>query len=146
MFEKILYPTDFSDAAHKVLDFIIQLKMAGTKEVILLHVVDDRDVYNMEQHTARWTDISRIRKLWEKEISEAMNSIAQKLTDAGLKVTPRVVHGTPFESILKVEDEEDVSITVIGSHGKSNITEMLLGSVSEKVIRKSKKPVIVIKR
>jgi len=47
---------------------------------------------------------------------------------------------------LSVEEEEDVSAIVIGSHGKSNIKEMLLGSVSEKVIRKSKKPVLLVKR
>jgi len=45
-----------------------------------------------------------------------------------------------------VEKEEDVSAIVLGSHGKSNIKEMLLGSVSEHVIRHCKKPVIVIKR
>jgi len=48
---------------------------------------------------------------------------------------------------LKEEEEEkDVSVVVLGSHGKSNIKEMLLGSESEKVIRKSKKPVLVVKR
>jgi len=48
---------------------------------------------------------------------------------------------------LKEEEEEkDVSVVVLGPHGKSNIKEMLLGSESEKVIRKSKKPVLVVKR
>jgi len=42
--------------------------------------------------------------------------------------------------------KEDISLIVIGSHGRSNLEEMLLGSVSEKVIRKCKKPVLVIKR
>jgi len=51
-----------------------------------------------------------------------------------------------LREILRVEEEEGVSIIVIGSHGKTNIKEMLLGSVSEKVIRKSKNPVLVIKR
>jgi len=45
-----------------------------------------------------------------------------------------------------VEDEEDVSAIVIGSHGKSNIKEMFLGSVSENAIRYCKKPVLVVKR
>jgi len=40
MFEKILYPTDFSDVSKKALDYIEQLKEAGTKEVIVLHVID----------------------------------------------------------------------------------------------------------
>jgi nucleotide-binding universal stress UspA family protein len=45
-----------------------------------------------------------------------------------------------------VEDEEDVSIIVIGSHGRSNIEEIFLGSVSENVMRKSKSPVLIVKR
>jgi len=44
MFEKILYPTDFSDASKKALDYIKQLKGAGTKEVVVLHVIDEREI------------------------------------------------------------------------------------------------------
>jgi len=47
---------------------------------------------------------------------------------------------------LKVEEEENPSVIIIGSHGMSNIEEILIGSVSEKVIRWCKKPVLVIKR
>jgi nucleotide-binding universal stress UspA family protein len=47
---------------------------------------------------------------------------------------------------VKVEEDEDVSVTIIGSHGISNIQEMFLGSVAEKVIRKAKRPVFVVKR
>jgi nucleotide-binding universal stress UspA family protein len=61
-------------------------------------------------------------------------------------VKVRIETGDPFTEILKVEEEENVSGMAIGSHGVSNIEEMFLGSVSEKVIRKAKKPVHVIKR
>lgn len=64
----------------------------------------------------------------------------------GIEVKISLIVGIPFSEILKVEEDEDVSAIIIGSHGKSNIKEMMLGSVSEKVIRKSKKPVIVIKK
>ena len=47
---------------------------------------------------------------------------------------------------MRVEEEEDISVIVIGSHGKSNLEEMFMGSVSEKVVRKCKGPVLVIKR
>jgi nucleotide-binding universal stress UspA family protein len=47
---------------------------------------------------------------------------------------------------LRVEEREGVSAIVIDSHGKTNLEEMLLGSVSEKAIRQSKKLVLVIKR
>jgi len=58
----------------------------------------------------------------------------------------RIETGVPLKEILKVEEEEKVSAIVIGSHGKTNIREMFLGSVSEKVIRKSKNPVLIVKR
>ena len=61
-------------------------------------------------------------------------------------VRVRIGIGSPFKEILKMEDEEDVSAIVIGSHGKSNIKEMFLGSVSENAIRYCKKPVLVVKR
>jgi nucleotide-binding universal stress UspA family protein len=68
------------------------------------------------------------------------------LRQSGLEVKVRIETGVPLKEILKVEEEEKVSAIVIGSHGKTNLEEMVLGSVSEKVIRKSKNPVLVIKR
>ena len=64
----------------------------------------------------------------------------------GYKTILRIEKGIPFKEILRVEKEEDVSLIVIGSHGTSNVKEMLLGSVSEKVVRKAEKPVLVVKR
>jgi nucleotide-binding universal stress UspA family protein len=75
-----------------------------------------------------------------------MDAIERELEKNGLTVKVRVERGIPFREILRVEEEEGVSAIVIGSHGKTNLEEMLLGSVSEKVIRKSKKPVLVVKR
>ena len=75
-----------------------------------------------------------------------MSKIAEKLSDAGIKTIIRIEKGIPFKEILRVEKEEDVSLIIIGSHGTSDVKEMLLGSVSEKVVRKAEKPVLVVKR
>ena len=56
------------------------------------------------------------------------------------------IKGPQLREILWVEAKEAVSVIVIGSHGKSNLQEMLLGSVSEKVARKCKKPILIVKR
>ena len=145
MFEKILYPTDFSQVARKSLSFIKQLKGAGTKEVIVLHVNDVRNINAWDWQTAT-ESLIKIKKELEKEITKEMNSIVAELSEAGLKVKVRVEEGVPLSEILRVEGEEDISVIVLGSHGRSNIAEMLLGSVSEKVIRKAKNPVLVVKR
>jgi nucleotide-binding universal stress UspA family protein len=144
MFEKILYPTDFSDVSKKALDYLAQLKGAGTKEIVVLHVIDERgmDAISRYGSGSAETIIGRI----EKEAREEGKKIEKKLRQSGLNVKVRIEGGIPLKEILKVEEEEKVSAIVIGSHGKTNLEEMFLGSVSEKVIRQSKKPVLVIKR
>jgi nucleotide-binding universal stress UspA family protein len=147
MFKKILYPTDFSEVSGKALTFIKQLKEAGTQEVVVLHVIDERELASALQHLEGGLPYQdEIEKVMEKNADEGTKATQAELKQAGFQVKTRIEKGIPFKEILRVEEEEGVSIIVIGSHGKSNVGEMLLGSVSEKVVRKSKKPVLVIKR
>ena len=144
MFTKILYPTDFSDVSLKALDYIKQFKEGGTKEVLLLHVLDSRGFQAIEtsvpQHSIEF------KNALMEDAERELNAIETELTKHGLKVTIRLIVGNPLQEILKIEKEEEISIIVIGSHGKSNLEEMFMGSISEKVVRKCKKPVMVVKR
>jgi len=144
MFEKILYPTDFSDVSKKALDYLAQLKDAGTKEIVVLHVIDEKGINAISRYGSgsAQTVIGRIKE----EAREEGKKIEKKLGQSGLTVKVRIEVGVPLKEILKVEEEEKVSAIVIGSHGKTNLEEMFLGSVSEKVMRLSKKPIMVIKR
>ena len=144
MFKTILYPTDFSDVASSALEFVKQLKEAGAKDVIVLHVIDIRGIDALSRYASR--DLIEIENVMEEEIEKKVDQLEQELTDCGLTVKVRIERGVPFREILRVEEEEDVSLIVLGSHGVSNIEEMFLGSVSEKVIRKAKSPVLVVKR
>ncbi|MBN2177986.1 MAG: universal stress protein [Deltaproteobacteria bacterium] len=144
MFKKILYPTDFSDVAQKALDFIKELKNAGAEEVVILHVIDKRFFDAIAWYTTK--DLPEMKRDLLKEVTSEIEPIEKELKDLGFKVKVRIETGDPFTEILRVEREENVSSMAIGSHGVSNIEEMFLGSVSEKVIRKAKKPVHVIKR
>ena len=144
MFKKILYPTDFSDVSKRAMDFVKQLKDAGSEEVIILHVIDKSSLNALAMYTSK--DFLKIEKGWEEKAEEDMRLLEKELKEKGFKVKARIEEAIPFREILRVEEEEDVSLIVIGSHGLSNIQEMFLGSVSEKVIRGAKKPVLVVKR
>ena len=145
MFDKTLYPTDFSDVAKKAMDYITKLKEAGGKEVIVLHVIDERAIGDIYLLYASRGSVEMVRRIKEEACKE-MDNTGARLRQEGFEVKLRVERGIPLTEILRVEQEEGVSVTVIGSHGKSNVKEMLLGSVSEKVIRKSERPILVIKR
>jgi nucleotide-binding universal stress UspA family protein len=146
MFKKILYPTDFSDVAKSALAFIKQFKDAGANEVVILHVLDKARHEAVAMYPGPGTRIAEIEEHWKADAMDKLRKIADELEKEGFKVKIRLEIDSPFRGIVKVEEDEDVSVTIIGSHGISNIQEMFLGSVAEKVIRKAKRPVFVVKR
>jgi len=145
MFEKILFPTDFSDVATKALQYVKRLKEAGGEEVIVLHVIDQSNLELLSSYSTI-QDFINIEKEIETRSNEAIALVVNELKKLGYNVRARVEKGVPLRVVLKVAEEESPSVIVLGSHGKSNLEEMLLGSVSEKVVRKSKHPVLVVKR
>jgi nucleotide-binding universal stress UspA family protein len=123
------------------------LKEAGTEEVVVLHVIDEREIESALQHSEGGLALgNELEGLIEKNAQKELKAVEDGLKQSGFDVKARVEKGIPLREILKVEEQEGASLIVIGSHGKSNVAEMLLGSVSEKMVRKSQKPVLVIKR
>lgn len=154
MFKTILYPTDFSDTAGKSLDYLKQLRNAGAQKIILLNIIHQRVLDTLETiHKAAYfqdaryqEDMDEAEQRMKKERSNKMAPIAAELTDVGFEVKIRIEKGYPVREILKVEKEEKISVIVLGSHGRNNIIRARIGSVSEKIIRRSVAPVLLIKR
>ena len=143
MFKKILFPTDFSDVSQKAVKYIKQLKGAGAQEVIVLHVIDEKELLVLSRVPDQYL---KITTLMEKEIAKELAVVEADMAAEGFSVKLIVKTGKPFTEIMMTATEEKVSIIVVGSHGKSNIGEMLMGSVSENVIRHAKVPLLVISR
>lgn len=144
MFEKILYATDFSDEAREALDYVKRLRDAGGREVILLHVIDRRGLDDLAKFSKK--DVPQVLTDLEKKMNGEMLPLERELEDLGYTVRKRIEKGGPCNEILRVADEEQVSVIVVGSHGKSNIDQMLLGTVSYKLVKKVKKPILVVKK
>ena len=150
MFKKILYPTDFSDCCAHAFEYVKRLKGAGTEEVVLLHVLDERELEMIGEGVA-WAgkDVEQFLRETREKLKEKakgrLEGLKGELEEQGLRVRVEIKEGIPFREIIEVADEEGVSLIVIGSHGKSMVREMLLGSVSEKVARKAKQPVLIVK-
>jgi len=128
------------------LDYIKQLKAAGSRNVVILHVINQRILDGLMRHAVRNSDIDKWRKKAEDNAQESLAEIGRDLEAAGFAVKQIVRTGYPSREILDVGKEENPSLIVVGSHGRSNLGDMLLGSVSDRVIRKCRRPVMVIKR
>jgi nucleotide-binding universal stress UspA family protein len=92
MFDKILYPTDFSDVANKAMDCITQLKEAGGKEVIVLHVIDERAIGDICLLYASRGSVEIAKKIQEKACKE-MDKIGTRLREVGFDVKLRIERG-----------------------------------------------------
>ncbi|RTZ97854.1 MAG: universal stress protein [Deltaproteobacteria bacterium] len=154
MFDTILYPTDFSDSAAKSVTYIKALRSAGATKVLLVNVIHQRvlDTLDTMQKVLYYQD-ARLQGDTEEAIEKLaaerrkkMEPIVTVLEAAGFEVETKILKGYPVKEILRTEKEEDISVIVLGSHGRSNFRRARLGSVSEKVIRRAKAPVLLIKR
>ena len=151
MFRKILYPTDFSKPARVALQYVNKLREAGAEEVVLLHVYDERniDLYweieaSYKEKPPERVKHDIIKRMLEKSYTK-LEEIEEGLKEVGLKTQLVVIEGIPWKGIVKVAEDLDVSLIVMGSHGERGFLEKLIGSTTERVLRESNVPVLVVR-
>jgi nucleotide-binding universal stress UspA family protein len=74
-----------------------------------------------------------------------METYVQRVTAAGLVGDMVVVHGVPFQAILETASSQQVDLIVMGTHGRTGLRYVLLGSVAEKVVHLAPCPVLVVR-
>ncbi|MCA1927011.1 MAG: universal stress protein [Calditerrivibrio sp.] len=140
---KILVPTDFSDESYKALKKASDIAESFNAEIILLHVKVN-DVAIVEQYLSE----EIIRELAEKTNSDIMSNFEKQIKECvkpEIKVTKAIKDGIAYQEILKAENEFGVDLIVIASHTKTFFEDVLFGSTTEKVVRRSKKSVLVVR-
>jgi nucleotide-binding universal stress UspA family protein len=142
--DRILYATDFSELSEWALGYAIYLARQCSAELHCVHVVDDSYQYWMTLDAAAipaGPPIEQIAEAAEKQLGEFVSS----KVPAELTVVKKIVRGRPFVQIIRYAREKKMDLTVLGTHGHSGLTHILMGSVAEKVVRKSPCPVLTIR-
>jgi len=136
IFQRVLHPTDWSECADAAFQVVKRFKAVGTKEVIVLHIQDERVM--IKRSTEQLAEFDR-------NDMERLEALCRTLRMYGLSAKPMLRHGIPFRETIKVADEIEASLIVLGSHGRSAVREMLAGSTFENVVRLCRQPVLVIR-
>jgi nucleotide-binding universal stress UspA family protein len=144
MLTKILFPTDLSETSRQAMDYILQLKRSGLKDVVVLHVTDNHYLDKVEPFILN-VIVRQIKTKIDQETRKALQATEKELKAGGLDVKIVIRSGHPAEEILKLEKEEDVSAVVMGSHNPSGLEKFFADSVAEAVVHKSRRPVLVVK-
>jgi nucleotide-binding universal stress UspA family protein len=141
----LLVPTDFSDHAEKALQAAIDLARQYGSKILLLHVVG-----LVIQCTMEYCLDPQTSTLVEKEAIDSAKKMIQSLLgkfpdSKSVDIVADIRKGTPYEEILKVQQEKKADLIVMGSHGQSGLVRHLMGSVAEKVMRQAKCSVLLVK-
>jgi nucleotide-binding universal stress UspA family protein len=143
----ILVPHDFSTGAdHAMAIARDEAKLHGAR-IVLVHVIDLPNHIKPETVIVP-ADVGAPINLRDYAIAGAetgLADLAHQLVNDGVAVTAIVRVGSAVDEIAKIADDEHAELIVMGTQGRTGLAHMLLGSVTERVVRTSKVPVLTIR-
>jgi nucleotide-binding universal stress UspA family protein len=150
--KKVLYATDLGDNAMYAFRYAVNTMEKHNAEMIILHVIEPMPSAIRAYFTGdneKWTNVKaksgeltndirrRIEEFCKEELRER-----EKCLERIKKI--EIIEGYPADQILKTAEDQNCDVIIMGSHGKGVLTYTFLGSVSERVLRRTKKPVFII--
>ena len=140
--KKILCPIDHSDCSKEALKYAVSFAMKEEAKLLLLHIIDIRSFNEeLDAISKQIPDEETFERLRVK----LLDCIPEEIRD-DMDVEAIVIQGIPFAEIISTAKEKEIDMIVIGSHGRTGISHMMLGSVSEKVVRKAPCPVLTVRQ
>jgi nucleotide-binding universal stress UspA family protein len=139
--KKILAPTDFSELSKRGIRYALEMARDSSAEVIVYHVIDLGDERPEERsHVGPYHDmLEDNRRVLEKFLSDGFADCIDLV-----EVRQIVEFGRSFKNIVEMADQQNVDIIVMATHGRTGLDHVILGSVAEKVVARSSRPVLVI--
>jgi nucleotide-binding universal stress UspA family protein len=141
----ILVPVDFSPQAEYAFTYATRLAERFGAKLALLYVVDDSFV------TGGWSSeiyVSNVPELMENLIADADRRLATLKASAaalGLTAETAVIRGRPAHAIVEHAKNGGFDLIVMGTHGRTGVSHVVMGSVAERVLRKAPCPVLTVR-
>jgi nucleotide-binding universal stress UspA family protein len=142
---KILVGIDDSPCSKAALEFVRSSPLARTAKVIVVSAVRPAVMAYSEIYVPPAAAVEELLEEQKRVHQELVSEAEKKLRDGGLTTDARVLVGDPREAILDTAREEKVDLIVLGSHGRSGISKLLMGSVASHVVTHATCNVLVVK-
>jgi nucleotide-binding universal stress UspA family protein len=141
MYDRILLPTDGSDAMAGVVDHAAGLAAHHGATLHALYVANTTSLSDLPAD-AGWENVT---EALHSEGESAVTAVERRAGDHSVPVESEVREGAPAKEILGYAEEENCDIVVMGTHGRTGVDRLLLGSVAERIVRSSTVPVLTIR-
>lgn len=141
LFNNILFATDFSEASGPAADYAVNLAKLTGAHLHVLHVINELDEHQRVMIPQEAFQI--LKKEVELQTVRELDGFC-KGPAAGIKTTSHALVGTAFQKILETGAKVSADLIVMGTHGRTGVEHVIVGSTAERVIRRSKIPVLTV--
>ena len=141
--ERILLPTDFSEASRQSLAVAADMASDYGAELLIVHVIEPLPAVPPDP------DFTFEMAAYQDAVSQYSDERMAELLaglDETLAVRTMVCHGEPAREIVRLAENEDVDLIVIPTHGLTGLKHLVFGSVAERVVRTACCPVLTLRR
>lgn len=135
--EKILFPTDFSPASEAALPFATSLARDMGAKLLIAHAIEPPTAYAAG-------DFAIGLPMTEEHTRKALEAL--RPLDAKVPVERHLLDGEPARAIIRLAEDEHVDMIVMGTHGRTGLSRLVMGSVAEAVVRGAKCPVLTLRQ
>lgn len=140
---KILFATDLSEPAGHAQKYACSLAEQFGAELHVLSVIQDVALVSPDPNVPWVIPASSLEEV-QKSLEQSLAQVPDPAWSAGKSVVRVIRTGAPYAEIVEYAKEAGIDLIVIGTHGRSGILHALLGSVAEKIVRKSPCPVLTV--
>jgi nucleotide-binding universal stress UspA family protein len=140
----VMVPTDFSEPSDLALEFALDVAARYRAPLLLLHVVEEPN-YATLYPDGYFVDVPDLRDRLIQDANERLAKLVQVCADANVAATARVAVGSPRYQIPLEAAAAKIDLIVIGTHGRTGLGHLLLGSVAELIVRSASCPVLTVR-
>lgn len=143
-FRRILHPTDFSTAGRAAFGEALALAGRGGARLSILHVLVPPSpfVHAEGAETPTYLDLEAASR---RAAREGLGKALARVRRAGVRGRTELVEGIPFEAIARAARRERADVIVMGTHGRTGLRRLLMGSVTARVLATAPCPVITVR-
>jgi nucleotide-binding universal stress UspA family protein len=139
---KILVTLDGSELSERAIETAERIAKAFGHEMVLFRVIDTPLEHTPE---AEPEEERRAASASIEEATSYLKGIASRIEGKGIKTRIEIGAGYPHSAILEQADKEDVEFIIMSTHGRTGLARVLMGSVAEKVVHATERPVVLVK-
>jgi nucleotide-binding universal stress UspA family protein len=142
---RILHATDYSKASERALQEAVDFAKQNNAEMLVVHVIQPVVPYVAGEDIGAAELYVKLEESTKQEAQRSMNKLMQRLERLGVKAKSLLLRGSPADQIVKAAKNRKADMVVIGTHGRTGLSRLFMGSVASRVISTAPSPVLTVR-